>query len=272
MRIRHRLITTWLVYIPLAILYASAVTIFSVTSPSSNTRIEQGAAFLVSWSDLTGNASSLAITVAQGPSADALLVKATLATISSPGTSGSTTVSFPSTIAAADNYFLRLSANTVPTSVAVQGPIGVFLPTSITPSQSSSVPSSNSSVQPTTASSQAPSSSSAVSSVRPSSSASSLPPVSSSSNAASSSGISSSSSASSTSSPTPSHGSKDDDNNSGGSNLSAGGIAGIAIGGVAAAALVRCYFTKQEICSKDGLRRLITIFVVPCRSLEVPFV
>lgn len=270
MRIRHRLITTWLVYIPLAILYASAVTAFSVTSPSSNTRIEQGAAFLVSWSDLTGNASSLAITVAQGPSADALLVKATLATISSPGTSGSTTVSFPSTIAAADNYFLRLSANTVPTSVAVQGPLGVFLPNSITPSQSSAVPSSNSSVQPTTASSQAPSS--AVSSVRPSSSASSLPPLSSSSSAASSSGISSSSSSSSTSSPTPSHGSKDDDNNSGGSTLSAGGIAGIAIGGVAAATLVRCYFTKQEICSKDGLRRLITIFVVPCRSLEVPFV
>lgn len=249
MKIRHRSIATWLVYIPIAILYASAVTAFSVTSPSSNTRIEQGASFLVSWSDLTGNASSLSITVAQGPSADALLVKATLATISSPGTSGSTTVSFPSTITAADNYFLRLSANTAPTSVAVQGPIGVFVPNSISPSHSSAVPSSNSSVQPTTASSLVPSSSSAVSSVRPSSSVSSLPPVTSSS-VASSSGISSSSSSSSSAPSKPSHESKDDNNS--GSSLSAGGIAGIAIGGVAAAALVRCYFTNQEICSRDG--------------------
>ncbi|KAI9477107.1 hypothetical protein BDB00DRAFT_189973 [Zychaea mexicana] len=218
----------------------TAVTGFTIGTPSPNSRIERNAQFIVTWSGLTGNVSSLTLELAQGPSANALLTKATLAT-DVPAASGSETVSLPSTITSANNYYLRLRGNDTPASVAIQGPITIYV---------------------SAASSGADPSSSSFSLILPrpsslSSSASlSVSPTSMSSSAASASNSDQQSVTSSSAAEETSNADDDpqdstvDSSNGSNSSLSSGTIAGIAIGAVAGAGII----VGVMICVRRGNR------------------
>ena len=203
---------------------------FSIGSPTPNTRIQAGAQFLVTWSDLTGNASTVTIELAQGSQANAVMTKATLAS-NVPAAGGSTTVSTPTSITPANNYYILVKTNGNPASVATQGPYNFF----------TSAPANNSTaVQPKPTSS--------FSLILPKPSSVSLSH--SSSAAASSSIISKTPSGTSSSLPKETSNSSDIDDSKDGikdssdsskgenNGLSGGAIAGIAIGGVAGALAV----------------------------------
>ncbi|KAI8139727.1 hypothetical protein BJV82DRAFT_242259 [Fennellomyces sp. T-0311] len=196
---------------------------FSIGSPAPNTRIQRGAQFIVTWGGLTANATAVTIDLMQG-TADALLLKEILAS-NIPAESGRTTLTTPDTITSANNYFIRIRANDIPSSVATQGPIAIFAPVASSSGAASSAAPSN--PAPTSASSSAAASSSSAAR---------------SSTAASSASATSTNSAkdSKTSSVPRETSPSDSDGNTGGndSTLSSGAIAGIAIGAVAGIGVV----------------------------------
>ncbi|KAI7850461.1 hypothetical protein BDC45DRAFT_244751 [Circinella umbellata] len=221
---------------------------FSIGSPTPNTRIQVGAQFLVTWSDLTGNVTTVTVELAQGSQADAVMIKATLAS-NAPAGGGSTTVSTPTTILPASNYYIRVKSNGNPASAAVQGPYTFF--TSTTSGDSSGVQpkptSSFSLILPRPSSASLSHSSSAIGS---GSVTSKTPSGTSSSTAEETSN--SSDIDDSKDEAKDSNGNKKDEN----AGLSGGAIAGIAVGGVAGALAIFGVMMCVRRSGRDGDERV----------------
>ncbi|KAI9246268.1 hypothetical protein BDA99DRAFT_267370 [Phascolomyces articulosus] len=204
------------------------VTGLSVGSPAAGTKIQGSAQFLVSWSvGPTENITSVDIELAQG----LLIAVKTIATLASdvPAAGGSRTVSMPASISSANNYYIRVKGNNIPSSVATQGPITYVAATTLPDNNSTSAA--------------RPTSTSSFSLILPGSSSASLPHSSSGSSSISRntnlpSGTSSSIAEETSNSSNSDAGKDKGSENNGDNGLSGGAIAGIAIGAVAGAGAV----------------------------------